>query len=524
VEEAMLVAEAAETENEAIVIAAENRLTCELLSQDLKALVEDNWDWRIHRISDTDFSVICPTKASLTLCKNLCRTAGGIPLPVSKVSVLFADPAPHLRASSVLAKVWVQLLDVPSCLRHVDLLLEGTKMLGRPRIVDEESLATKDGPVRMLFHSQAPNRLPKSVMLFANLQGFRIRVAAEFAKGEGPKAVEPMDKSKEDGDDESTKEQTEDQSQSDCHWKRGKGKDTEKAKDTGALGSRLPGSVRVLDQLATPPPVPAEPTAEMCKQQLNVYKKNLFKKLGTKSSVGSSSVPAPSAKDHSATKPASAPAKFKIQPIPFNQYGSNLEEDFLAVPILQPHAISMTIILDEDSPPSSSDAPIDSMILKRSKLSATDRADIGWESPEDWEYDNETLAAKIAKLKKKQDGEVDNPPSTPCKPDLVGEVAASVRVAKAKRSAAVVSPISGSRTSARGKGMESEPILQKAIKRTATKAGTDSPSPMKPKFDAFSSTPELFFLGLAKECGLSLGDSSISPSAVLLVIRAREIA
>jgi hypothetical protein len=41
-------------------------------------------------------------------------------------------------------------------------------------------------------------------------------------------------KSKDDGDDDSTKDLTEDQSQSDCHWKRGKGKDTEKAKDTGA--------------------------------------------------------------------------------------------------------------------------------------------------------------------------------------------------------------------------------------------------------------------------------------------------
>jgi hypothetical protein len=77
------------------------------------------------------------------------------------------------------------------------------------------------------------------------------------------------------------------------------------------------------------------------------------------------------------------------------------------------------------------------------------------------------LAAKIAKLKKKQDGEVDNPPSTPCKPDLAGEVAASVQVAKAKRSAAIVSPISSTRSSMRGKGMESEPILQKAIKRAA---------------------------------------------------------
>jgi hypothetical protein len=278
-------------------------------------------------------------------------TERGIALPVSKVLVLFADPAPHLRASSLLAKIWVQLSDVPPCLRRTDLLMEGTKMLGRPRMVDEESLAVKGGPVRMLFHSQAPNRLPRSVMLFANLQGFGIGVSLEYAKGEGPQAVEPATKNKEDGDDESTREQTEDQSQSNCHWKRGKGKDKYKAKDTGASGAQPPGSTQAMEQTATPPPVMTEPIAEVGTQNLNVYKKKVLKKPGTKSSVGSSSVPAPSAKDHSATKPASAPAKCKVQPIPFNQYGSNLEEDFSQIPVLQPQAISMTIILDEDSPP-----------------------------------------------------------------------------------------------------------------------------------------------------------------------------
>jgi hypothetical protein len=50
---------------------------------------------------------------------------------------------------------------------------------------------------------------------------------------------------------------------------------------------------------------------------------------------------------------------------------------------------------------------------------------VGWESPEDWEYDSETLAAKIAKMKKKQDGEVDNPPASVPNIDLTKEVAAS---------------------------------------------------------------------------------------------------
>jgi hypothetical protein len=95
-------------------------------------------------------------------------------------------------------------------------------------------------------------------------------------------------------------------------------------------------------------------------------------------------------------------------------------------------------------------------------MSAADRAEVGWESPEDWEFDNETLASKIAKLKKKQDGEVHNPPSTPLTPsnvDLAKEVAASAQVSKAKRSMAVVSPVSGTRSSARCKGSEGQPMI-----------------------------------------------------------------
>jgi hypothetical protein len=115
----------------------------------------------------------------------------------------------------------------------------------------------------------------------------------------------------------------------------------------------------------------------------SVFKKKLMKKPGSKSSVGSSSVPPPSAKDQSATKPASAPAKIKVQPVPFNQYGSNLSANPLlsSKPILQPQAISMTIILDDDSAPDS-DSPVNPDVLKCSKLSAADRVDIGWESPE----------------------------------------------------------------------------------------------------------------------------------------------
>jgi hypothetical protein len=490
-------------------------------------LIEDNWDWKVRRISDTDFSLVCPTKAILTLCKNLCKNAEGIALPVSKISVLFADRLPHLRASAVLSKVWVTLSDVPPCLRRADLLMEGTKMLGRPRMVEKDSLVASEGPVRMLFHSPTPDRLPRLVILFANLQGFGIGVSVELAKGLGANPPSSENNQK-DGDDDPSRDQaqTKDQSQSECHWKRRSSKDKEKGKDSGASGDPASGATK--EHVNSPLRVVAC-AAVLGGPQLaihSVHKKKLLKKPGSKSSVGSSSVPPPSAKDHSATKPASAPAKVKVQPMLFNQYGSNLTSNPLlsSEPILQPQAISMTIILDDDSAPDS-DSPVDPDVLKCSKLSLADRADIGWESPENWEYDNETLAQKIANLKKKQDGEVHNSPASPRNPDLAKEVAASAPAAKAKRSAAVVSPISGTRSSARGKGTEM-PILQRAVNHAAAKAGTPPPLPSSPAsaYIALSTFPDLHFMGLANDCGLVLGNSSLSSAVVLSVVRAREVA
>jgi hypothetical protein len=269
-------------------------------------------------------------------------------------------------------------------------------MLGRPRLVDEDSLAAAEGPVRMLFHTPTLDRLPRSVTLFANLQGFRIVVSVEMAKGASPRPPSSEDFHKGgDGNPSKDQEQTEDQSQSNCHWKRRSSHDKEKGKEVGTSGDPKSGATK--ENVAAPPQVSDALPSGQQQALHSVFKKKLMKKPGKKSLVGSSSVPPPSAKDHSATKPSYALAKFKAQPIPFNQYGSNLPSDPLlsSEPILQPQAISMTIILDDDSNPDyapDSDSPVDPDILKQSKLSNADRADIGWESPEDWEYDNKTIA------------------------------------------------------------------------------------------------------------------------------------
>jgi hypothetical protein len=102
-DEAVLAASVAEQENAATIIINDvdlrSKLLVQLLTDDLKKLVDANWDWQVKRTSDSDFSVVFPNSVSLNLCKNM----GGLTLPISKVSVLFVEPRSDSGASASLA-------------------------------------------------------------------------------------------------------------------------------------------------------------------------------------------------------------------------------------------------------------------------------------------------------------------------------------------------------------------------------------------------------------------------------------
>ena len=133
-------------------------------------------------------------------------------------------------------------------------------------------------------------------------------------------------------------------------------------------------------------------------------------------------------------------------------------------------------------------------------------------------------------------------------PDLREEIAAASKITSAPRSLAVAvpipnaktthvskcfkttstsssktpgTPISETRRSVRGKGQDAEPILQKAVCRTAEKKGTHSPN------SAFAMFPKLsdeHFLAVASSCNLVLDPSVSSPSQLLSLVRAKELA
>jgi hypothetical protein len=160
-------------------------------------------------------------------------------------------------------------------------------------------------------------------MLFANLQGFRIGVKAELAKDKEPAPSQSMRDPAEDD------EETDDMSRSETHWKRmppkGKEGDNQANAAQGETCQKQDTSATQTRQQQNQDAIPQDQPQST---SIYTYKKGYYKvsagKLRQKQSVGSSSVPLPSAVESSVTKHASAPAKSRVQPIPFNQYGSNI--------------------------------------------------------------------------------------------------------------------------------------------------------------------------------------------------------
>jgi hypothetical protein len=231
-----------------------------------------------------------------------------------------------------------------------------------------------------------PDGLPNSIMLFANLQDFKIGVKVEI-----PKDKEPALPSQSLRDPANDDDETDDMSRSETHWKRlppkGDGRDKSANAGQGGTNQQQPPLVNQQHQQASdalPPQDQAQP------KSLYTYSKGYFKvsagkfRPKQKQSVGSSSVPLPSAMDSSVTKPASAPAKTRVQPIPFNQYGSNIpqSEAFADAPAINREANadsgargSPILISEDDSPPAQPD------VDKIQKMAPEDRAEVGWESP-----------------------------------------------------------------------------------------------------------------------------------------------
>jgi hypothetical protein len=276
-------------------------------------------------------------------------------------------------------------------------------MVGKPLVVDAPSLCKEPKEILMQFQIHTPE-LPKLVVpLYVNGKGFRVEIipvkrsAAQDAAPPPPPSKPDQDSDKDDEEDPDAN----DQNDSDAHWKRKKSKNSD-------------------------PPAAHEPKDKgPAGQQSSSLHKSRPKKAGVKPlRKNTSSAPVLQKKTKCAPSPSSAPAPSICQ------YGSNLQAGPSFAAKL---AAAVSPIAISDSPELSSDAGGPHFSPdKVLKLSAEDRADIGWESPTHWDFENETLAQHCKKLK------IGQPFAGVAKKlDLTAEASTGMIVAKGKHSTVV---------------------------------------------------------------------------------------
>jgi hypothetical protein len=180
---------------------------------------------------------------------------------------------------------------------------------------------------------------------------------------------------------------------------------------------------------------------------------------------------------------------------------------------------------------------------KAHKLSAEVHEEIGWESPNEWDFQNVTLAQRCKKLK------------VVCpfigvakKLDLAAEAAVGIPVSKGKHSVVVTTQLSPSKTpsktskfgsassiitsstptfsarcKSRNKAQDSESMLAKVVRLQKSKDNPGNPLPLY-DFVLLSSLPDDHLLEVALDSGLALVPGVGSCVDLLSLVRAKEIA
>jgi hypothetical protein len=209
------------------------------LTEELKLLVDDLWDWQVTKKSDSEFTVVFPSRATL----RLATASGKLFLPISEketaIREVFLAPKPSL----VLPSTWVRLTGVPEDLMTRERLMAAFVMVGRPIDVDDLSIMKRDRePIRIRFQGRYPERMKGSVQVFVNGEGYTVTLQVEEGPrgGAGGSSGGPPPPPRLDQDDAGSEEMS-----SDDEWnKHRKKKSSEQNKEKGKGRTRELGRAR----------------------------------------------------------------------------------------------------------------------------------------------------------------------------------------------------------------------------------------------------------------------------------------
>jgi hypothetical protein len=151
------------------------QLSASQLEEEFKDLVDEDWNWQVQKLNNSDFLMIFPSKESL----RMAIRGGGLTRTSNKVQASVAASSGDPLAVEQLVDVKVLLLGIPPPFCNPERLLLGTRELGCPIVVDEDSLEKPLEPIHLYLGCRAPVSLPPHIMLFVNMQGYKVRVVVE---------------------------------------------------------------------------------------------------------------------------------------------------------------------------------------------------------------------------------------------------------------------------------------------------------------------------------------------------------
>jgi hypothetical protein len=149
------------------------------LSDELKHLVDEAWDWQVAKVSETEFSVRFPSRETL----RMSTRSGRIFLPLSQSEAKIREAFIEVRPGKALPSVWVQISGLPKDLLTKERIMASLTMIGRPMDVDELSVKKHETePIRVRFQCRHPERIKGTVQLCVNGEPYTISLQAELGR------------------------------------------------------------------------------------------------------------------------------------------------------------------------------------------------------------------------------------------------------------------------------------------------------------------------------------------------------
>ncbi|KAK1604354.1 hypothetical protein QYE76_028027 [Lolium multiflorum] len=225
---------------EAVIHFTTAPLTVEQLSDELKSLLDDLWDWQVARVSDTEYCMRFPSRGTL----RMSMRRGKIYLPLSKCDIDIREAFVSPRPGPAFPSVWVQITGLLGDMMVKNRLMAAMTMIGRSVDVDELSIKKwKTEPVRMRFQCRYPERVKGMVQVCVNSEPFTSGIHAELgapgAGGSGGLPCPPESRDDEDGDDLQSEERSSDGEAWNRHRRRGSDKEKAKGSDKQGGGPGL---------------------------------------------------------------------------------------------------------------------------------------------------------------------------------------------------------------------------------------------------------------------------------------------